>query len=554
MVGGRGGYGRALVGEGGAGGSAGLDEGLAGILLSTQCLERATRVVGGRARSHAGAVTPVYAAPGLGRRTLEAASGEGECDGIYIKLPSNEIKLNPRGSFEVKKGEALSIKLDVDAQKSLLHKAGNSGKCIFSPTVFVDIETIRLPRDRCPQNLAGVIKELTMDSTDNVIGFKLALKESWYTEDKQLPFYERDVVDVLLSENPEATIFDEDGLAIDANDLKDIVLPKMALVRGRINQNGEVIASMVALEGVQVFKGTVTDSDPDNKQFTMQLINDGPLIVDYTDDTLILTDCNTVSQIIPIGSKIRVYGKFVKNGDIVQNTFRAVLVDVKEQSMLWTLERMDENGADYLLILRELGEGNPILLPNTASISLKGDGVISADELAELVNCGDGQIPKPRLVDLSFDDGDVVKSLLVIMEDLQTKVEGILNEDDSDLTNNAILYDAGKQLLASESAIIYRHVFVLDNYGDTLEVNGEFIDFSEIAPGDEIKAFGLEACPNFEEGIGSINFFAKVIVVKAETYKKSGDWDDDGDENDDDDDDDDDDDVDDDKKDKKDKK
>jgi hypothetical protein len=95
---------------------------------------------------------------------------EGEGDGIYLKLPSNEIKLNPQGSFWVKKGETLSIKLDVDGRKSLLHKAGNSGKCIFSPTVFAEIETMEFPQRRCAQNLAGAIEELKADSAENVSG------------------------------------------------------------------------------------------------------------------------------------------------------------------------------------------------------------------------------------------------------------------------------------------------------------------------------------------------------------------------------------------------
>jgi len=463
------------------------------------------------------------------------AEGDGECDGTYIKLPSNEIKLNPRDPFWVKKGETISIQLDVDAQRSLLHKAGNSGKCIFSPTVFIDIETIKFPEQRCPQNLAGEIKELTEDSIENVIGFKLALKETWYTKDKHQPLpEERDVVDVLLSDDPETKIFDEEGLAIEPNDLKDKVLPQMALVRGRINHQGDVIASMVVLGGVQMFKGTVTDSDPDNNQFILQLINDGPLIIDYTDETLILTDCNTEGKMIPIGSKVRVYGKFVKNGDLVQNTFRAVVVEIKEQNMSWTLVRMDKETDGYNLILKELGEDSPVFLPEKAPISFKGDGPIIADELADLVNCAEDQLGIPRQVEIVFENGDVASNLLVIMEDLKTEVEGILNEDDMDLENNIILYDSGKRILVSKFATIYRHQFVIDKLGDTVEIKGAFIDFKEIIPGDKIQAFGLEACPNFKEGIGEINFFARVVIVKTETDKKDGDFGYDDDDDDDD--------------------
>ena len=76
----------------------------------------------------------------------------GPCDepGKYFKLPSGRIDLNPRGGIFVKSGATLSVRLDVDANKSInLHEAGNSGKCIFRPVVFVDIETIQTPQ-RCP--------------------------------------------------------------------------------------------------------------------------------------------------------------------------------------------------------------------------------------------------------------------------------------------------------------------------------------------------------------------------------------------------------------------
>jgi len=49
-----------------------------------------------------------------------------------VKLPSGKIDLNPRGDFEVTAGATLSIRIDIDADKSIkLHQAGQSGKCIF---------------------------------------------------------------------------------------------------------------------------------------------------------------------------------------------------------------------------------------------------------------------------------------------------------------------------------------------------------------------------------------------------------------------------------------
>ena len=80
-----------------------------------------------------------------------------------------------------------------------LHEAGNSGKCIFRPVVFVDIDTIINPQ-RCPRILTGEIKSFLPDE-NSLDGFVLDL------------FGKRGTVDVRLSDNPRqpTIIFDEDG-------------------------------------------------------------------------------------------------------------------------------------------------------------------------------------------------------------------------------------------------------------------------------------------------------------------------------------------------------
>ena len=102
----------------------------------------------------------------------------GPCDsnGKYFKLPSGKIDLNPRGGIFVKSGKTLAIRLDIDANKSInLHEAGNSGKCIFRPVVFVDIETIQTPQ-RCPRILVGDIARLIKNPrTKEIEGFYLDL-------------------------------------------------------------------------------------------------------------------------------------------------------------------------------------------------------------------------------------------------------------------------------------------------------------------------------------------------------------------------------------------
>ncbi len=110
---------------------------------------------------------------------LEVASIEavgGPCALEMVKLPSGKIDLNPRGGFEVRAGESLAIRLDMDANKSInLHPAGSSGKCIFRPVVFVDIKP-GTALQKCPVNITGTITDLIdQDTNGTTDGFVLDL-------------------------------------------------------------------------------------------------------------------------------------------------------------------------------------------------------------------------------------------------------------------------------------------------------------------------------------------------------------------------------------------
>ena len=63
----------------------------------------------------------------------------GPCEQLRTTLPSGRMDLNPRRDFEVVAGGTLSIRFDIDANKSLnLHVAGYSGRCVFRPVVYSD--------------------------------------------------------------------------------------------------------------------------------------------------------------------------------------------------------------------------------------------------------------------------------------------------------------------------------------------------------------------------------------------------------------------------------
>jgi len=432
--------------------------------------------------------------------------GDGACakENQTIKLPSEKIDLNPRnGSFWLRKGETIAIKLDIDAEKSFdLHAAGKSGKCIFRPVVFVDIETVKEPEQRCPLIVAGDIAELLKQDTidpEQVTGFNMFLKERWYAN----PYYDRGEIEVKFS--AQTKIFDKDGNPISPNDLDNSDIAQVpgqkVLVRGSLIQQGQIEASLVVLGDVDMKKGLVIAPSTEDG-FKLDLANDmGVLDVDLTGAPLILTDCDTPFEgtVIPVGSKVRVFGKSGNGG------FRAVVVLVKKQNLTGNLISIEgpDNGA-YNLSLE--GYPDPITLPEGATVSIKGvyGSDLGIQQLQKWVDCN-----KPRKVEIIASNTvpNQADALLVFQETLVTTVK------ETDPANGTISYlenGLDKTILVLEGARIYRFM-------EGWYENPDYLDpdtgLEDIQPEDRIIAYGLAACPDEVEGIGPVDFYAYSVFV-----------------------------------------
>jgi hypothetical protein len=139
----------------------------------------------------------------------------GPCEEMEVKLPSGRIDLNPRSPFEVAPGGTVSIRLDIDANKSInLHEAGDSNHCVFRPVVFVDIEEEAIT-PRCPRILSGTVVNLVK------AGFVLALGG------------DRGTIAVRLL--PDTAIFGENGEFVDASTLR---IGQKVKVRGKLKGSG----------------------------------------------------------------------------------------------------------------------------------------------------------------------------------------------------------------------------------------------------------------------------------------------------------------------------
>jgi hypothetical protein len=232
----------------------------------------------------------------------------GPCDDLEIQVPSGRLKLKPGEPFDVEEGEAIAIRLDIDAKESLkLHRAGNSGKCIFNPVVRVDIGTRDAPVDKtCPRALTGTIARL------GGAAFVLDLG--------------RDDGELVVVVDRATAFFDADALP--GGGLSDFDVGDAVSVKGYWSDFDELTAHAVVAGHVLIVDGTanggVTDDvfemDPDSGEALV-----GATDVLLADDTVVLKGCvvSTPDAIVE-DARVSVTGK-VSLGD---GEFRAVAVVV----------------------------------------------------------------------------------------------------------------------------------------------------------------------------------------------------------------------------------
>jgi len=278
------------------------------------------------------------------------------CPCEEMKLPSEKIDLNPRGTFEIEPDETLAIRLDIDANKSI----NISGSCNFRPVVFVDIP-IAL-ETRCPSILKGEITELIDKNEDGVIeGFVLDLQG------------DRGTLDVYLLGN--AVIFGEDGLPAGSGDLAE---EQPVWVRGRLDVDGDLQASEVVIGPVDVLKGTVeTAYNEQDKTFSLKTGE----TVHLSDETLVLVGCDkAIDDRIDIkpGMLARVFGKL--SGDEIQ----AIVIFLKPAEISGEVVSLEPDSDDYSLIIKASGgEEVTVFLPKDTGIYLEGDGEVPMILLCE---------------------------------------------------------------------------------------------------------------------------------------------------------------------------
>jgi len=406
----------------------------------------------------------------------------GTCDLELIKLPSGKIDLNPREPFEVKKGEALAIRLDIDANKSInLHPAGKSGKCIFRPVVFVDIEPVKL-RSGCPEILTGKITRIIDTSpTQGINGFILTLPDG------------RGTLEVRLSES--TAIFDQEGVPGTSADLKR---DDFVWVRGRIDTYGKLSASVVVVGEVLAVDGVAQSTVDINDQFSF-LPNAGEAISGeftvqlFDGSSLVLVGCDTIAdwEAIQPNRKAKLVGKFDTQGPV----FRGIVVFLKELEIFGSVVSVNEKNGGVNLVIQTSGTTEvTVYVPSNVPVYLEGDG-----EFPRALLCEGREVR--IIIDPAVQSPMTAKVVRVTSETLEGAVLQGTNP------YNPVLLVKPNGATAAVYVGVQPYATVLDLRSGKYKP----IDIADIGAGDEVKCFGVQKCT--DDTTSLIDFYAFVILV-----------------------------------------
>jgi hypothetical protein len=391
----------------------------------------------------------------------------GPCEQLEVMLPSGKIDLNPGEPFSVEADTTLLIRLDIDANKSMnLHTAGNSGKCIFRPVVFVEIAT---STERCTSILTGTITEL-IKIDDEVEDFVVAL--SGGRGDLQVKLEEATV------------IFDNSGTRIDPSSLKNDL--KVTL-KGKIDSEGALHATFVVVGNgeVLVINGEVSDPVDEYGHFFFtvdegeELSGQWEIEIDAT-QSLILVGCDTERgpEAILEGLRAQVVGR-LNNGLV-----HAMVVLLELEEITGKLMSMEPTEHGTVLVISQEDETElEVFLPDGTPIYLEGDGALSSEFLCE-----------GREVRVVIDP-EAYEVLTAANLYLQSeKFTGVVEE--RDVASRTLTVDGITVSMQTTATI-------LDTRGD----EDTLISLNEIQVGDQVECFGITACS--AEG----SFVAFVVVL-----------------------------------------
>jgi hypothetical protein len=417
----------------------------------------------------------------------------GACDLEAIHLPSGKIDLNPQKPFEVRSGIPLWVSLDIDANKSIhLHPAGKSGKCIFRPVVFVDIQKGEFDLS-CPLIVSGEIGRIADSGEPDFFVTAFVLHPDGNGES------------LTVRMQRETVVFDSDGLPLDRNaTLRDLQSGDRIWVRGTLDRNGDLLPTQIVVGAVQALTGTVQSEganadgvfslflNPDQDVIGQNFEAESVQVKLYDGDTLILLDCKTEGTVNNIfrGVRTRVIGKY----DQEDEQLRAAAILIKPiTGELLTVDEVD--GGRSLRIRQESGNDIIIFLPDDAPVKLRGDG-----KLPEELLCAG------RKLLVVQDTNNPQSASKLIVE--STLFEGWVTAIDLLENTLTVSTPTGSKVVQIDPFGETYTTILADRKGVSVG-----IEFEDIRIGDYIQNFGLGACASSDE-----TFYAFIIITSYEPH------------------------------------
>ena len=399
----------------------------------------------------------------------------GPCADMRLVLPSGKIDLNPRGPFEVLANQTVSVRIDVDVEKSLhLNVAGQSGKCVFRPVVFVEIVPGR-PLGRCLRSVAGTIGDL-VDEDGATTGFFLGLAHSGHE------------VEVVLRND--TSLFDLDGRPATPEIL---ATGQSVHVKGRLDDAGKLQADLVVLGQVLVLKGRV---DGPVVAGSFPFVPDpgeevtGPLTVQLDPATIVFLGCDRApdSGVIQPGMRARIVGKLSPT----DSTLLAALVAVRPQAIQGEVVAVTGVEGGVELTLRTEGPDGEVrvitvFLPDGVAVRLGNEGELPIGLLEALVLCES----RPVRLELDSDDPSRVISAHLDVERLVTRLLA------ADMGSGSLSLDG----LAAHAM---ENVMVVDLRSESSRLGS----LDDVPMGGEITVMGVRGCPDRD-----IEFQVLVILI-----------------------------------------
>lgn len=400
---------------------------------------------------------------------------------MTVELPSGRIHLDPREPFQVRGGGTLAIRLDIDANKSInLHQAGNSGKCIFRPVVFVDI-CEEVPTGRCPKVLSGIIASLKVNSGGQVVGLTLNLQDS------------RGATEVRLPSN--ATVINSLGVLAFPNDLK---VGGQVEVRGKLVSNAIFQASVVVVGQLLDVTGRVVANpvfSDSTFTFDFTAFAGQELVGQWTVQgqacTLTLTGCDTVVDpaSIQTGMTVRIFGKLVsqtgQNGQ-TSTALRAAAIITGEEEIVGQIRSIIQGtGGVQATIQQSGGSSASVFIPDGTPIYLQGDGAVPPSLLCV-----------GRRVSVLLKSGTLTADQVKVQPE---KHQGAVVY--TNISTSILVVDLGGG--NRETIHVEAGATILNSNGDVQSL----ASFGDIKVGDSIAYFGLVGCGMDTE------FYAFVLVI-----------------------------------------